>query len=155
MAGGGTTAEWDKIHSAVVKAAGVGRLRVGVLASKGGNESRGGITMVELAAIHEFGSPDNNIPARSFIRATFLVRRVNALATMQTKLAEKIVLGGMPARRALGILGAWAASEVKKTFTEIDIPPPLRQATIDAKGSSKPLIDTGRLLGAVTWEVVE
>lgn len=136
------------------------------------------ITLAELAAIHEFGAtierghatgprtPMQNargtntgskirIPARSFIRSTFYVRRANALTTICGKLAKQVVTDGMDVKRALGILGAWAVGEVRSTFTEIDIPPPLAQSTIDAKGSSKPLIDTGQLKNSITWELVD
>lgn len=163
----GSTAIWDRIKREVGKAADA-YIRVGVLASKGGSASTGGndpITMVELAAIHEFGATIHRdtdegpvtivIPERSFIRSTFLIRRVNALRTMQTKLATAIVEKGMTVKKALGILGAWATAEVKNTITEIDIPPPLAQSTIDAKGSTKPLVDTGRLLNAISYEIVE
>lgn len=165
----GSTAVWDKLKREVGKAA-HSFIRVGVLSSKGGAEQHPSddgdpITMVELAAIHEFGAKVTRdtaegpvtivIPERSFIRSTFLIRRVNALRTIQTKLATAIVQKGMPVKRALGLLGQWAAAEVKNTITEIDIPPPLAQSTIDAKGSTKPLVDTGRLLNAITYEVVE
>lgn len=164
----GTTAVWDRIKAEIDKAA-HSYIRVGVLASKGGAEQHPGegdpITMVELAAIHEFGATITRdtdegpvkieIPERSYIRSTFLIRRVNALRTMQTNLAKAIVEKGMTVKKALGILGSWASAEVKNTITEIDIPPPLAQSTIDAKGSTKPLVDTGRLLNAITYEIVE
>lgn len=152
---------WDEL---LARAHGLARgfVKVGVLASKGGDElhsTKGqqtshDITLIEIAAIHEFGSPKAGIPERSFIRSTFLVRRVNALNNMCAKLAKAVVTQGMKPERALGLLGSWAAAEVKSTITEIDIPPPLAQATIDAKGSSKPLVDTGQLKNAITYEVV-
>lgn len=130
-------------------------VKVGVLASKGGGAAHGedNISLIEIAAIHEFGN--GHVPERSFIRSTFYVRRVNALATMVAKLAKAIVTEGMTPKKALSLLGQWAASEVKETITEIDIPPPLADSTIMAKGSSKPLVDTGQLKNSITYEVVE
>ena len=133
------------------------RARVGVLASKGGDVKHEGsdLTLVELAAIHEFGAPAAHIPERSFIRSTFYVRRVNALRALCERLTKEVISGHMPARRAVGLLGTWAATECRTTITEIDIPPPLADATVQAKGSSKPLVDTGQLLNAITWELVK
>lgn len=142
-------------------------VKVGVLASKGGSMphtsttsgeapikgGEGKITLIELAAIHEFGSPAAGIPERSFIRRTFETQKA-ALEEIIGKLARLVVTKGMAPRKALGILGAWAVAEINKTVKEGEgVPPPLQQRTIDRKGSTRPLIDTGRLLQAVTYEV--
>lgn len=149
----GNTQVWDQLVAKIGQLGSM-RVHVGVLQSKAGAHPSG-IDMVELAAIHEFGAPAAHIPARSFIRSTFMVRRVQALASTLTKLAGLIVNKGMANRTALSILGQWGAAECKNTITEIDISPPLAQSTIDAKGSDKPLVDTGRLVDAISYEVVE
>lgn len=132
------------------------RLQVGVLASRGGNalhDKESGLTMIELAAIHEFGSPAANIPERSFIRRTF-EKKDRETVRLLRRLAHAVVTGKMDARKALNLLGAWGASQVKATIAEgPGIPPPLAPATIERKGSSRPLVDTGRLLDSITWEV--
>jgi hypothetical protein len=150
--------KWDQL---LVRAHGLARahVKVGVLASKRGSETHSGdaghITLMELAAIHEFGSPAASIPERSFIRATFYVRRVEELRRKCAQIAKAVVTQGMDAQRALGLLGAWAVAEVKNTITEIDIPPPLADSTVQAKGSSKPLVDTGQLKNSIQYEVVD
>lgn len=127
-------------------------VKVGVLGSAGNHEH---ITMVELAAIHEFGSPKNNIPERSFIRST-LEEKHKEIAQMISQLAAQIVSGKLNSYRAHEILGAWAASAVKNKITQgPHIPPPLKPGTIKAKGSSRPLVDTGRLVQSITYEVVK
>ena len=108
--------------------------------------------MVELAAVHEFGSRDGTIPERSFIRSTFARQRV-PLGKMCERLARMVVTKGMDVHQAMTLLGAWGASEVRKTITGGHVEPALKPATIAAKGSSKPLIDTGQLVGAITYEV--
>jgi len=149
------TKKWDAIRKAVAKA-GASHVRVGVLQSKGGSATaESGISMVELAAIHEFGAPGAGIPERSFIRSTLRVRKAAELARVQTKLATAIIEKNMPVKKALGILGSWAATECKNTITQTAIPPPLKAATIARKGSDRALVDTGRLLGAISYEVVE
>lgn len=151
----GTTKKWDEIHRNVRLAQ---RLvaHVGILESKGGTTKPPGsdLSLVEIGAVHEFGSADGRIPERSWLRSTFIVRRANALAARVAETARAIVAGADP-RRAISLLGAWGASEVKSTITEIDIPPPLADSTVMTKGSSKPLVDTGQLVNAITWEVTE
>lgn len=148
---------WDELRA---RAAKLDRcsVRVGVLESKGGNEMHntdGGdpLTLVEIATIHEFGT--EHVPERSFIRSTFLVKKVDELAAMQVKLARAIVMDGMDPMKALNILGAWGAAQVKNTITEDDVPPPLAASTIARKGSTKPLVDTGLLKNSISYEVVE
>lgn len=128
------------------------RVKVGVLASSGGRQRRGSITMAELATIHEFGSPAANVPERSFIRRTFTAKESEVTA-MITRLLGAVVNKGMSASRALELLGAFAAAEVKKTITE-GVSPPNAPSTVAKKGSSRPLIDTGRLLGSIQYKVV-
>lgn len=146
---------WDALLARAAKLDRV-HVKVGIMGEKGAtvHSGEGGdFTLVEIAALHEFGG--HHVPERSFIRSTFLIRRVNALRAKQVELAKAIVTGGMDPIRALGLLGAWGASEVKNTITEIDIPPPLADSTVQAKGSSKPLVDTGLMKNSISWEVVE
>lgn len=133
------------------------RARVGVLASKGGAKQHkdSGMTLIEIMAIHEFGSPAANIPERSPIRTTFYVRVADKLREVVAAITRAIVENGMDVRKGIGVLGAWGASEVKNTITQTDLPPPLQPATIARKGSSKPLVDTAQLLNSITWEVVD
>lgn len=149
---------WDELRA---RAAKLDKcfVRVGVLESKGGSEmhnTEGGkpITLVELATIHEFGTA--NIPERSFIRTTLLINKAAELEEMQVKLARAIVMKGMDPLRALNILGSWAASQIKNGITSEEIGAfPLAESTIARKGSSKPLVDTGLLKNAISYEVVD
>lgn len=131
-------------------------VRVGVLATQGGleqHDDESGLTLIEIAAIHEFGAPAAGIPERSFIRATALAR-ARDIATVQRFVATKVVLQQMTPERALEILGAWLQTEIKKAITSgAGIPPPLAEATVAAKGSSRPLVDTGRLINSIQWQV--
>ncbi len=146
---------WREMRRALKKI-GEGTIRVGVLASKGGNaphDASGGISLIELAAIHEFGAPAAGIPERSFIRKTFKLRQ-RQLTRAIAKLANLAMLGRMPPEKALEILGAWSAGQVRdRILSGEGIPPPLKPETVRRKGSSRPLVDTGRLLQAITYEV--
>jgi hypothetical protein len=51
--------------------------------------------------------------------------------------------------RALSILGEFHQEQVKEQI-RLTRSPRLEQSTIDRKGSSKPLIDTGQMIQSVT-----
>jgi hypothetical protein len=151
-----TTKEWDALL-ARIRSLETMFVKVGILASKGGDARTddGDLSMIELAAIHEFGSPAAGIPERSFIRRTFATKK-DELAKLCEKLARAVITGKMPIDQALALVGAWGVAAVKKTVTEgSGVPPPLKKATIARKGSDRPLVDTGRLLGALAYEVVK
>lgn len=152
----GSDAVWRKLYARAMDMRTL-KARVGVLASGGGNATHADsdLTLVEIAALQELGSEAANIPEHSFIRSTFYDRAAGALREKVTDITRAIILGAVDVRRGIGLLGAWGAAEVKNTITQADIPPPLKPATIAAKGSSKPLVDTGQLLNAITWEVVD
>lgn len=147
------------ILDALKRAELVGRLRVrvGVLASRGGDAAHegGDLSLVQLAAIHEFGSPAAGIPERSFIRSTFHTYAKDALRDKLTVLCKAALSGRMDPRVAIDLLGTWAVAEVRRTITAGKVRPPLAPSTIDAKGSSKPLVDTGQLVNAIAHEVVD
>lgn len=137
----------SKLEQASIK-----RVKIGVFSGTG--EREGGITGVELAAIHEFGSPAAGIPQRSFIRSTFENNKPD-VARITGQLASKIIKGANVAQ-AYAVLGTWATAQVKNTIVSGGGHAswkPLAAETIARKGSSSPLIDTGRLLSSITWEI--
>jgi len=133
------------------------KVRVGVL--EGGDDEveseYGDLTIVELATIHEYGAPEANIPERSFLRKTFTDDRGRAeTAEFQAEPAKQVIEGKLGAKTALKRIGAWGAAKVRERIRE-GIDPPLRPATIQRKGSSTPLVDTGHLQASVSWEIDE
>jgi hypothetical protein len=115
---------------------------------KGTTSLDGSIDLVDIAVIHEYGSEANNIPARPFMQMTLDKSHKEArdiLATMY----KKVLKGHTTAREALSIVGEWYTGMIKHTLvTGAFIP--LKPATIAAKKSSRPLIDTGQLRNSVT-----
>ncbi len=153
---------WKRLRRALLlesAAAKESHVKVGIIASKGGSATveGGDITMLELAAIHEFGSPAAGIPQRSFIRSTF-ARSENhrALAEMAAKLTTQVI-HGMKLERALGIIGTWAVARIRETIDQRLTTGPEPQenapATIRKKESDLPLVDNGRLKQSLTWKV--
>lgn len=148
---------WDRVRAKLPEGA---HVKVGVLAGAGGNMKAGDgdITMIELAAIHEFGSPAAGIPERSFIRSTFERDTVQKqLTALSGRLAKAVVDDRMQWDQALGMIGSWAVGQIKSTIKNRLTTGPDDQAnrpsTIAKKGSSLPLVDTGRLINAITWLV--
>ena len=141
-----------KWRELAAKIAGIGKrvAKVGIVGPDALNSEAGGASVVEIAAFQELGT--STIPARSFIRATVESKR-KELGVICERVAKAIVLKGMPIDTALEVVGQWAAAAMKRTITGSDIPPPLAPTTIAAKGSSKPLVDTGQLVNAISYEI--
>ncbi len=145
---------WGKRLQSKLRQAENRHVKVGVLADAQHEDDPIGV--LELAAIHEFGTRDGHVPERSFIRRTF-EQKDPQVKEFCEKLAKAIVTKGeMSIDRALGLLGEFAVGEIRKTMTEGDgVPPPLSPDTIRRrKGrSTRPLVDTGQLKGAITYKV--
>lgn len=127
-------------------------VRVGVMGDAGDEK---GVSLAEIAAFHEFGT--STIPERSFLRSTFYGHGADGLAKMCAKLSKAIIEGTMDETRALGLLGLWAVSEVRKTIRariapEL-APETIRRKTVDGKAGDVPLIDDGQLINSITWIV--
>lgn len=108
-------------------------------------------SMVDLAVVHEFGSNNGRIPPRSFVRSTCDARK-NDHARLMARLQDKYISGQLPLNKALRRLGEIISKNMVQAINR-GIKPKLAKATIKRKKSSKPLIDTGRLKGSITYEV--
>ncbi len=109
------------------------------------------ITLLEVAAIQEFGAPSAHIPQRSFVRATVDNNR-DAIRKLQSSLAKQIVKGKITKQVALERIGARVEGMIKKAIAA-GIEPANAPSTIARKGSSTPLISTGQLRSAISFEV--
>jgi hypothetical protein len=127
-------------------------VNVGFLSSSGMHKNSD-MTVAAIAAVHEFGSSDGHIPERSFMRSA-IAQNKNQIQTMIDKLAAKVADGQMQRDRALGIIGQYIKDRI---VSKINTGPfqELAKSTIDRKGSSKPLIDTGQMKQSVDWEIVK
>ncbi|MEY4548250.1 MAG: hypothetical protein RL685_4445 [Pseudomonadota bacterium] len=129
------------------------------------NDTTDSLTVAEVATFHEFGvgpftvttgfDADGaatgyehpGIPQRSFIRAWFDESQELIVATLQSQLAL-VVAGKLSAEQAAERIGLVFEGSVKQRISR-GIPPPNARSTIERKGSSKPLIDTGQLRNAI------
>lgn len=112
-------------------------------------DAEDGATMAEIATYHEFGI---GVPQRSFLRAWADQDRQKIEATLR-RLTVRVIAGKLTREQAYEQFGGWAQGQVQKFIADGRVQPPLDQRTIDAKGSSKPLIDTGQLRSSITYEV--
>ncbi len=116
-----------------------------------GTHGPSGLPVVQLGAIHEFGSPDRGIPERSFLRNTMSAKKREHDALIR-KLGRAVISGKESPNVALEKLGMVAAANVQETIAD-GVPPPNAPSTVKRKGSSKPLVDTGALRQAITHQV--
>lgn len=114
---------------------------------RGGGDSE----LVIIAASNEFGAPSVNVPERSYLRSTVDEKRADYAAAL-TRIVRDEVDGKRVARLGLERLGAKAAGDVQRKIVALR-DPPNAPSTIAAKGSSNPLIDTGRLRQSIDWVV--
>ncbi len=147
--------KWKKLLATI---GGVDRahVKVGVLGDQGGDAPAGedgDLTLVDIARLHEYGDPESGLEERSFVRRT-MIEQAAKIGAFQGKLCGLLLQGKLNITRALELLGAMAAGEVKLTITSGSVTPALAQSTIDAKGSSKPLIDTSQLVNNISFQVV-
>lgn len=106
------------------------------------------VPMALVAAANEFGNPAQNRPPRPFMRDTFEAGKTEWVQG----LAKALKRYEFSSSQALEILGAKASSDVVSAIVHFD-DPPLAPSTIAAKGFAKPLIDTGQMQKAVSYEV--
>lgn len=135
---------WKRIQREI-KAAKNASVRVGVLADAGTSDD--GVDLVDIAVFNEFGT--SRAPARPFIRGAFDEKQRD-LTRLKARLWNQVLAGRLDTRRALGLLGQTHEDQIKVYMTELSAPENAA-STVAAKGSSNPLIDTGRLRASIRW----
>lgn len=126
-------------------------LTVGIHEDEGAkSHSNSRLSVAEIGTVHEFGVPGKT-PQRSFIRGWYDERSATVLYWMR-KLAEGVKTGKYTAEKGLSIIGLRMVAGIQQRIAS-NIPPPLKQSTIDRKGSSVALIDTGQLRSSIGFRV--
>lgn len=141
------------------------KIRVGVL---------GGGQTAMIAAVHEFGAnipvsarmrgylasqglylkkstTHIRIPERSFIRAGW-DQNERKIITKYKELIGKAIENGVPADALLDALGLEAKGKMQEFARDLSSPPN-SPFTVEQKGSSNPLVDSGNLIGSIDYEV--
>ncbi|WP_430439082.1 hypothetical protein [Shinella sp.] len=91
------------------------------------------------------------VPERPFMRNAMRENTGKYRNGMRAS-AAKILTGKTSVTVVLSKLGIMAQGDVQQSITSLSSPPN-SSTTIELKGSSNPLIDSGEMRGAVTWKV--
>lgn len=121
-------------------------VKIGV--QSGSGKGKSGVDVLDYAVYNEFGTKD--IPSRPFMRATADANRATVGKLGEAMLGQ--VYAGMGPETALRQIGA-QYEKIQKDNIKNGPWAPNSPETIRRKGSSKPLIDHGVLIGAIRYEV--
>lgn len=146
---------WGALKSELATAHGGVYGKAGVIGEKAAEQHPGengeSLNNAELALIHEFGL---GVPERSFIRAAF-DGNVEKYSDHLRQFVAAVYDRKLSIERMLGLLAQEVASDIRKLILEGDgVPPPNAHATIEQKGSSRPLVASGQMKNAITGAVV-
>lgn len=120
---------------------------VGILEGSTGHE---GESIAEYAAHNEFGTED--IPSRPFTAMSVDENKPAIIKDMR-EMGNALTHGKRTANACLTVIGMRHAARVQQTITGRDILPRLAQSTVDAKGSTKTLVDSSAMVNAVQIEL--
>lgn len=156
--------DFPKMQAAIQQLDGK-KVSVGVLG--GGEQSW-------LAAIHEYGckievtpkmrkylaatglhlkptTTHITIPERAFLRNGFDENKDEVIAKAEAVLGD-VIGGTMSANQLFELVGLMMKSRIQDYARDLDSPPN-HPYTVAHKGSSNPLIDSGDMIGAITYKV--
>lgn len=124
-------------------------VKVGIMSG----ESVEGVAVVDYALWNEFGT--SRIPARPFISTTYDLHHEEVEKFIEF-LANKLIVGGTTPDAVANTLGQQYVKKIQETIRHAGSwAVPNAPSTVEQKGSSSPLIDTGRMLNAVSYEVIK
>lgn len=109
----------------------------------------------DIGLVHEYGSPTNRIPERSFLRMPLLQFLAPAIYAMGKEKWRVLILekGLVVALKQLALLGENVVQDAFETGG-FGLWAALKRATIRRKGSSAILIDTAQMRQAITSRIV-
>ena len=128
---------------------GAPKVLVGV--PRGAGSYKDGTNIATIAAVNEFGSEDGTIPERSAIRDG-VAQAEPQIKKLYEKKASDVINGDMDVKQLQGLVGELAVGSIVGLI-ESGVSPANAQSTIDRKGSSKPLIDTGAYRQSITYRL--
>lgn len=139
----------EALKALAKKLEGATRVLVGVPEGAGAYED--GLTIATIAAVNNFGTADGKIPARPFLEPA-IIKGAPQYQRLAEVMIPKVLSGEMTMLTLLEQMGNLAEGHVKQEITDLDTPPNA-QSTIDRKGSSSPLIDTGALRQSIRYVI--
>lgn len=121
-------------------------VRVGF--QRGKDTEDNGTDVCDIAAWNELGTV--NMPSRPFLRKSVDENESKINNFLQSK--KKDLVRGVSAEKVLKEIGIFQKDLIQEKITEGDFAPNA-ESTIKKKGSSKPLIDTGRMRQSVNFVI--
>jgi hypothetical protein len=106
--------------------------------------------VIKIGVWNHFGTA-RGIPPRPFM-ANAMRNNQGKYRRMMMQSARQLLMGNTALPVVLNRLGALAQGDIQQEITALRTPPN-SPSTIAQKGSSNPLIDSGRMRASVTWEV--
>ena len=132
------TERLDRITTAPVVTMGIHSKEGAFRPGEGSNAS-----LVQIGSFHEFGTVD--IPERPFLSRAFDIN-ISTYRPLLARMLLRFIDGEIGLLEGLEIVGTLAASDIQTSITNAkNWAEPLEVATEVAKGSTSPLIDTGRM----------
>lgn len=124
-------------------------VKIGILSEAGSYETGGNANLADVATWNEFGT--SRIPSRPFMAQTFDLFQQETKSFIENE-HGKVLDGKQSEEQALAKIGVFYQGKTQETFVkgEFAANAPF---TVERKGSSKPLIDTGRLRQSITHQV--
>lgn len=124
------------------------QVRIGYQAGKASEED--GTDICDVAAWNELGT--SNAPARPFLRQSVDNHESEINAFLQSK--RKDLVRGVGAEQILKDIGIFQKDLIQGEITDGSFVPNAA-STIRKKGSSKPLIDSGKMRQLVNYQITE
>ena len=115
------------------------------------NPRHGATNNATIAAVHELGAPSRGIPARPFLIPT-MQNNADKYVRLMAQGFKAALQDKSQADEVYEKIGLVASSDVKDYIVSGQFVP-LKQSTIDRKGSSKPLLDTAELRNSISYEI--
>lgn len=91
------------------------------------------------------------IPERSFLRSGFDETHEKVLRDTEEVLPD-VLIGTLSVEQYAKLVGLQLSSAIKEYAVNLDSPPN-HPFTKEQKGSANPLVDTGNMIGSITYEV--
>ena len=131
------------VSDLALKLKGPTRVKVGLPAGEAPGD------LVAIGIYNEMGT--RTIPERPAFRNAIRANR-NGYQRAMSSGARDILNGGTSVRTILSRLGILAQGHIQQEITSLRSPPNA-PSTIRQKGSSNPLINSGRLRASITWKI--
>lgn len=117
--------------------------------AKGKQNKVDGVSVAQVAAWNEFGTEHS--PSRPFMRQTLKDQREEITKFARNR-AKGVVNGSMSAKMALNGIGSYVKGRIQAEIRDGEFEPNA-PSTVAHKGSSKPLIDTGRMRKSIVYVI--